>query len=63
MAANGLHESNERIIVSAIILNGKELAAELQADLAVEVAEFIENNSVFPCLAAVLVGENPASEV
>ena len=47
----------------AIILNGKELAAEMQADLAVEVAEFIENNGVFPCLAAVLVGENPASQI
>jgi len=49
--------------VSAIVLNGKELAAELQADLAVEVADFIENNGVFPCLVAVLVGENPASDV
>ncbi|HUY31866.1 MAG TPA: bifunctional methylenetetrahydrofolate dehydrogenase/methenyltetrahydrofolate cyclohydrolase FolD [Pirellulales bacterium] len=49
--------------MSAIVLNGKELAAELQADLAVEVADFIENNGVFPCLVAVLVGENPASDV
>ena len=49
--------------MTAIVLDGKALAAEMQADLAVEVAEFIENNSVFPCLAAVLVGENPASEV
>ena len=53
----------ERLTVTAIVLDGKALAAEMQADLAVEVAEFIENNSVFPCLAAVLVGENPASEV
>jgi methylenetetrahydrofolate dehydrogenase (NADP+)/methenyltetrahydrofolate cyclohydrolase len=44
-------------------LDGKELAAEMHADLAVEVAEFIENNGVFPCLAAVLAGDNPASEV
>ncbi len=49
--------------MTAIVLDGKALAAEMQADLAVEVAEFIQNNSVFPCLAAVLVGENPASEV
>jgi len=49
--------------VTAIVLNGKALAAEMQADLAAEVAEFIQNNGVFPCLAAVLVGENPASEV
>jgi len=49
--------------VTAIVLDGKALAAEMQADLAVEAAEFIQNNGVFPCLAAVLVGENPASEV
>lgn len=49
--------------MTAIILDGKSLAQELQAELAVSVAEFIENNGVFPCLAAVLVGDNPASEV
>ena len=49
--------------MTATILDGKALAAELQAELAVEVAEFIENNGVTPRLAAVLVGENPASEV
>ncbi len=53
----------ERFPVTAIVLDGKALAQEMQADLAVEAAEFIENNSVFPCLAAVLVGDNPASEV
>lgn len=49
--------------MTAIILDGKALAREMQADLAVEVAEFIENNGVVPCLAAVLVGDDPASEV
>ena len=49
--------------MSAIILDGKGLAAELQAELAVDVADFIANNGVTPSLAAVLVGENPASEV
>ncbi|MGH7134859.1 MAG: bifunctional methylenetetrahydrofolate dehydrogenase/methenyltetrahydrofolate cyclohydrolase FolD [Pirellulales bacterium] len=49
--------------MSAIIIDGKALAAELQAELAVDVAEFIENNGVAPSLAAVLVGDNPASEV
>ncbi|HWB12843.1 MAG TPA: bifunctional methylenetetrahydrofolate dehydrogenase/methenyltetrahydrofolate cyclohydrolase FolD [Pirellulales bacterium] len=49
--------------MSAIILDGKALAAELQAELAVDVADFIANNGVMPALAAVLVGENPASEV
>lgn len=49
--------------MTAILLDGKALASELQAELAVEVADFIENNGVAPCLAAVLVGDNPASEV
>ncbi|HEX5445752.1 MAG TPA: bifunctional methylenetetrahydrofolate dehydrogenase/methenyltetrahydrofolate cyclohydrolase FolD [Pirellulales bacterium] len=49
--------------MTAIILDGKALAGELQAELAVDVADFIQNNGVSPCLAAVLVGDNPASEV
>jgi methylenetetrahydrofolate dehydrogenase (NADP+)/methenyltetrahydrofolate cyclohydrolase len=47
----------------AALLDGKALAGEIQDELAVEVAEFIENNGFAPCLAAVLVGDNPASEV
>lgn len=49
--------------MTAIVLDGKALAGELQAELAVDVADFIQNNGVSPCLAAVLVGDNPASEV
>ncbi|MEX0713662.1 MAG: bifunctional 5,10-methylenetetrahydrofolate dehydrogenase/5,10-methenyltetrahydrofolate cyclohydrolase [Pirellulales bacterium] len=49
--------------MTATILDGKELAHQMQADLAVEVAEFIENNSVFPRLDVVLIGDNAASEV
>lgn len=47
----------------ATILDGKQLAHQLRSELAEEVIEFIQNNSVVPCLAAVLVGDNPASEV
>jgi methylenetetrahydrofolate dehydrogenase (NADP+)/methenyltetrahydrofolate cyclohydrolase len=47
----------------ATILDGKQLAQQLRSELAEEVVEFIQNNSVVPCLAAVLVGDNPASEV
>ena len=32
-------------------------------ELAEEVADFIQNNGVVPSLAAVLVGDDPASEV
>ena len=49
--------------MTATLLDGKALARELQAELAQEIAEFIANNGAVPCLAVVLVGENPASEV
>src|SRR5688572_7982847 len=47
----------------ARILDGKQLAQQIRAELAEEVVEFIQNNGVVPCLAAVLVGNDPASEV
>lgn len=49
--------------MTAQLLDGKSLARTLQEELRVEVAEFIENNGVTPKLAAVLVGEDPASQV
>ncbi len=50
-------------VVTAAILDGKKLALEIQAELREEVADFIENNAETPTLAAVLVGDDPASEV
>jgi methylenetetrahydrofolate dehydrogenase (NADP+) / methenyltetrahydrofolate cyclohydrolase len=47
----------------ATILDGKKLAQQIRAELAAEVVEFIQNNGVVPCLAAILVGDDPASEV
>ena len=49
--------------MAARILDGKQLAQQIRSELAEEVIEFIQNNAVVPCLAAVLVGEDPASEV
>jgi methylenetetrahydrofolate dehydrogenase (NADP+)/methenyltetrahydrofolate cyclohydrolase len=49
--------------MTATILDGRALAQQIRAELAEETVEFIQNNSVVPCLAAVLVGEDPASEV
>lgn len=49
--------------VTAKLLDGKAIASEIRSELAEEVAEFIQNNGVTPCLAAVLVGDDPASEV
>lgn len=45
------------------ILDGKALARKIRGELAVEVVDFIENNGVTPTLAAVLVGDDPASDV
>ncbi|MEM8865732.1 MAG: bifunctional methylenetetrahydrofolate dehydrogenase/methenyltetrahydrofolate cyclohydrolase FolD [Planctomycetota bacterium] len=47
----------------AQIISGKELAGTMRSELAADVADFIQNNAVVPCLAAVLVGDDPASEV
>jgi methylenetetrahydrofolate dehydrogenase (NADP+) / methenyltetrahydrofolate cyclohydrolase len=49
--------------MTATILDGKQLAQQIRAELTEEVIDFIQNNSVVPCLAAVLVGDDPASEV
>lgn len=49
--------------MTATILDGKQLAQQIRSELAEEVVEFIQNNGVVPCLAAVLVGNDPASEV
>ena len=47
----------------ALILDGKKLATEIEAELAVEVADFVENNGHEPKLAAVLIGDDPASGI
>jgi len=49
--------------VTAVILDGKTLAKKIQEEIADEVAEFFQENSITPCLAAVLLGEDPASEI
>jgi methylenetetrahydrofolate dehydrogenase (NADP+) / methenyltetrahydrofolate cyclohydrolase len=47
----------------ATILDGKALAAKIESELAEQVAEFIQNNAHEPTLAAVLVGDDPASGI
>lgn len=49
--------------MTAAILDGKALAEEIRAETAQKTAAFIAAGGVTPCLAAVLVGENPASQV
>lgn len=49
--------------MSAQILNGSEIAAELRSEIAAGVAELRARAGVVPGLAAVLVGDDPASAV
>ena len=49
--------------MSATRIDGKAIAAARRAQLATRVAEFIDTHRVAPHLAAVLVGDDPASAV
>ncbi len=49
--------------MTATILDGKALSEEIRAEIAQQAADFKRQSGVTPCLAAVLVGENPASQV
>ena len=49
--------------VSATIIDGKAIAAEVRAQVAQDVAEFVARHGRPPGLATVLVGEDPASAV
>lgn len=49
--------------MTATLIDGKTIAAQLREELAVEVAAFRQATGVTPHLAAVLVGEDPASSV
>ncbi|MFZ0116429.1 MAG: bifunctional methylenetetrahydrofolate dehydrogenase/methenyltetrahydrofolate cyclohydrolase FolD [Xanthobacteraceae bacterium] len=49
--------------MTATVIDGKAIAAETRAKVAVEVARLAQQHAVVPGLAVVLVGNNPASEV
>ncbi len=53
----------EVLDVSAVIMDGKAISKEIQTEIADEVSQFVEQSGITPCLAAVLVGDDPASEV
>ena len=46
--------------MSAIVIDGKAVAEEVKADVAKKV-EGLKSRGIVPCLAVILVGENPAS--
>lgn len=47
----------------ATILDGKKLAQTMQAEIAEEVRRFVDRHKIKPGLAAVLVGDDPGSQV
>ncbi|XZE18485.1 bifunctional 5,10-methylenetetrahydrofolate dehydrogenase/5,10-methenyltetrahydrofolate cyclohydrolase [Pirellulaceae bacterium SH449] len=49
--------------MTAQVLDGKTIALEIRREIQVEVGEFIAKSGTIPCLAAILVGEDPASQV
>jgi methylenetetrahydrofolate dehydrogenase (NADP+)/methenyltetrahydrofolate cyclohydrolase len=49
--------------MTATIIDGKIIATEVRAEAQIEVKKFVELYKSNPCLAVVLVGENPASQV
>ncbi len=49
--------------MTARLLDGKRVAAEIQDEVAAEVQKFVHAGGPTPCLTAVLVGEDPASQV
>ena len=49
--------------MGATIIDGKAVAANLRATLAVDVSKFVAATNVQPHLAALLIGEDPASAV
>jgi methylenetetrahydrofolate dehydrogenase (NADP+) / methenyltetrahydrofolate cyclohydrolase len=49
--------------MTAKVIDGKAIAAETRAKVAVEVARLAQQRGIVPGLAVVLVGNNPASEV
>lgn len=49
--------------MTARVLDGKAIALQIRQEVQLEVAKVIETTGKAPCLAAVLVGEDPASQV
>ncbi len=49
--------------MTARILDGKAIALQIRGEIATQVAVLVNERGITPCLAAVLVGEDPASQV
>jgi methylenetetrahydrofolate dehydrogenase (NADP+)/methenyltetrahydrofolate cyclohydrolase len=51
------------VSMPAVLLDGKQLANQIQGEIATAVADFAVRTGMRPGLAAILVGDNPASQV
>ncbi len=49
--------------MTADLLDGKRVASEIRSEVAEDVRQFVHEGGPQPCLTAVLVGEDPASQV
>ncbi len=49
--------------MSASIIDGKKIAAEIQSEISVQVRRFVAKYGIKPGLAFILVGEDPASQI
>lgn len=49
--------------MNAKVLDGKSIALQIRGEIAEQVVSFRERTGVVPCLAAILVGDDPASQV
>src|SRR5438132_1025210 len=58
-----LKPPREEMRMAAVLLDGKQLAQTMQAEIAMEAATLARQYGVRPGLAAVLVGDNPASQI
>ena len=47
----------------AVIIDGKEIAAKVREELKEKVDAMVNSEKRRPCLAVILVGENPASKI
>jgi methylenetetrahydrofolate dehydrogenase (NADP+)/methenyltetrahydrofolate cyclohydrolase len=49
--------------MAAKLINGKKIAAQIKSEITVQVRKLKEEKGILPGLAAILVGDNPASKV
>lgn len=47
----------------AKLIDGKRIASEVRADIKARAAEFTKQTGVVPCLAVIIVGDDPASKI